>query len=75
MLKGTFPDKILKDKAYEINLTQNMISEYGVQLGAIATSEIGASVNEVLVQELHKQVIKKFKRRKVYARFKDNRFS
>ena len=32
----------------------------------------GANVNEVLAQELHKTVIKKFKRRKVYARFKDN---
>ena len=32
----------------------------------------GASVNEELAQELHKPVIKKFKRRKVYTRFKDN---
>ena len=32
----------------------------------------GISVNEQLTEELHKPVIKKFKRRKVYARFKDN---
>ena len=32
----------------------------------------GASVNEELAQELHRPVIKKFKRRKVYARFKYN---
>ena len=32
----------------------------------------GISVNEQLAKELHKPVIKKFKRRKVYARFKDN---
>ena len=32
----------------------------------------GANVNEVLAQELHKPVIKKYKRRKIYARFKDN---
>ena len=32
----------------------------------------GMSVNEQLVEELHKPVMKKFKRRKVYARFKDN---
>ena len=31
-----------------------------------------ANVNEVLAQELHKPVIKKFERRKFYARFKDN---
>ena len=32
----------------------------------------GVSVNEQLAEELYKPVIKKFKRRKVYARFKDN---
>ena len=32
----------------------------------------GASVNEELAEELHKSVIKKFKRRKVYVRFKYN---
>ena len=32
----------------------------------------GVSVNEQLAEELHKPIIKKFKRRKVYARFKDN---
>ena len=31
-----------------------------------------ASVNEELPQESHKPVIKKLKRRRVYARFKDN---
>ena len=36
------------------------------------TSKVKASVNEVLVQELHKAVIKKFKRRKVHERFKDD---
>ena len=30
------------------------------------------SVNEQLVEKLHKAVTKKFKRRKVYGRFKDN---
>ena len=30
------------------------------------------SVNEQLAEELHKPVDKKFKRRKVYAKFKDN---
>ena len=32
----------------------------------------GLRVKEQLAEELHKQVTKKFKRRKVYARFKDN---
>ena len=30
-----------------------------------------ANVNEMLTQELHKTVIKKIQKRKVYARFKD----
>ena len=32
----------------------------------------GVNLNEVLAQELHKPVIKKFKRRKVYVRFQYN---
>ena len=32
----------------------------------------GVSVNEQLAEELHKPVIKNFKRRKVYPKFKDN---
>ena len=32
----------------------------------------GISANEQLAKELYKAVIKKFKRRKVYARFRDN---
>ena len=32
----------------------------------------GISVSEQLAEELHNTVIKKFKRRKVYTRFKDN---
>ena len=30
------------------------------------------SVNEQLVKEIHEPVLKKFKTRKVYARYKDN---
>ena len=37
---------------------------------AIATSKARANVNELLPQELHKPVIKKMKRRKVYSKFK-----
>ena len=33
---------------------------------------LGVSVNEQIVEQWHKPVIKKFKGRKVYARFKDN---
>ena len=35
-------------------------------------AESGISIKEQIAKELHKPVIKKFKRRKVYMRFKDN---
>ena len=37
-----------------------------------ATNKMVANVNVVLTQELHKPVNKKFKRNKVYLRFKDD---
>ena len=42
------------------------------RLEAIATSKTGVSANEQIAEELHKPVSKKFKRRKIYTRFKDN---
>ena len=33
---------------------------------------LGVSVYEQLAEELHKAVVKKFKKRNIYARFKDN---
>lgn len=35
-------------------------------------TESGVCINEVLVRELHKPVIKELKRRKFFAKFKDN---
>ena len=68
--------KELRYRAYEIARNRgydgyqralaNMLYKFFDKTGA------GISVNEQLAQELHKPVIKKFKRRKVYARFKDN---
>ena len=40
--------------------------------GAIAISKVVVSVNKKLAKEFHKPVFKKFKRRKIYARFKGN---
>ena len=40
--------------------------------GAIATSKAGVSVNEQLAEELHKPLIKRIRRKNVYARFEDN---
>ena len=74
----------MKDRAYEIprnhgyggyqralaSMVYNFFDKK-TGSGAMGTSRMRASVNERLVEELHKPVSQKFKRRKVYARFKD----
>ena len=77
MAKGTILDKILRNKAYEIARNWEY-DGYQRTLGSMVyklfdkKTGSGISVNEQLGKELHKSKIKKFKRRKVYARFKDN---
>ena len=72
LAKRTISDKILKDGAYEI--ARNL--GYDGYQRALASmvykffdkkTESGVSVNEQLAEELHKHIITKFKRRKVYA--------
>ena len=67
----------MKDRAYEIARNHG----YDGYQRALASMDYkffdkktgsGISVNEQLAEELHKPVTKKFKRRKVYARFKNN---
>ena len=65
----------MKERAYEIarnhgyNGYQKALASMVYKFFDKKTAS-GVSVNEQLAEELHKQVIKKFKRRKVYARFK-----
>ena len=49
-----------------------MVYKLLTRFGAITISKAGANINEELAQELDKPVIKKFKRRKMCTRFKDN---
>ena len=67
----------MKDRAYKIARNRN----YDGYQRALASmvynffdkkTGLGVSVNEQLAEELHEPVNKKFKREKVYARFKDN---
>ena len=67
----------MRDRAYETARNHN----YGRYQRALASmvyrffhkkTGSGISVNEKLPEELHKPVIKRFQRRKAYARFKDN---
>ena len=75
-------DKILKDKAYEINTIydgyqrglSSMVYKFfhkKTGSGVLVKTKAGRNVNEVLAQELHKPMIKKILERKAYARFKD----
>ena len=73
----TISDKILKDRANEIARNRNhniivtiMYIKEHQQVWSISffDKKMGESINEQLAEELHKTVIKKFKRTKVYAR-------
>ena len=78
-------DKIFKDRDYEItgsrgydgyqrglaSLCYKFVDQKNGSRGWV-TSKDGIYLNEQLDKDLHKPVTKKFKRRKVYARFKDN---
>ena len=82
LINRTKSDKVLRDKAY--NIASN--PEYdGYQRGLASMvykffdkKSMGRGINtakpssSILANELHKPVIKKFNRRKVYSQFKDN---
>ena len=85
LAKKTTSEKIFKDRGYEIARNCNYdgyqralasmvykLFDMKIGSGAIAASKAGVSVNEQVAEELQKPVIKKFKRRKLYAIFKDN---
>ena len=82
LTKRTQSDKILKQQAFEIvanpkydgyqrGLASIMYKFFDKKSkGAGAKNEI--KENQQLANELHKPIIRKFKRRKVYSSFKDN---
>ena len=77
LAKRTISDKIVKDRVYEIAKNRNYDGsqralESMVYIFFDKKTGSGIIVNEQLAKELHKSVIKNFKRRKIYARFKDN---
>ena len=78
LIKRTQSDKVLKDKAFKIASNPN----YDGYQGGLASmaynffkSKGSGIINEPnyqLANELHKPIIRKFKKRKVYSSFKDN---
>ena len=67
----------MKDRAYEIPRNRNY-DGYQKALARMVCKFFdkkavsGISVNEQLAEELHKPILKIFKGRKVYTKFKDN---
>ena len=80
LIKRTQSDKVLKDKAFEI---ANNLKYDGYQRRLASMvykffdkkskgSGIVNEPNDQLANELHKPIIRKFKKRKVYSSFRDN---
>ena len=82
LINRTEADKVLRDKAYDIASNPKY---YGYQRGLASVvykffdkKSMGSGFNKlknsssILADELHKPIIKKFDKRKVYSQFKDN---
>ena len=74
LTKRTISDKMLKERAYE-NAINSKYDRYQRGLASMVymffDEKITSGVNEELAQEVQKPVIKKFRKRGVYVRFKN----
>ena len=76
LVKRTQSDKVLKDKAFKI-ASDPKYDGYQIGLASVVYNKsIGSGIinepNYQLANELHKPIIRKFKKRKVYSSFRDN---
>ena len=80
LTKRTESDKVLRDKAFKI-ASNPKYDGYQRGLASIVykildkkstDSGIKSMSNQQLANELHKPIIRKFKKRRVYSSFKDN---
>ena len=87
LINRTEADKVLRDKAYDIasnpkydgyqRRLANMVHKFFDKKSTAGPSSLermgsGFKSSSILADELHKPVIKKFEKRKVYSQFKDN---
>ena len=88
LTKRTVADKILKNKAFDITkdpkydgyqrgLASMVYKFFDSKVASPDKKSVGSGAklipqNEQLADELHKPIIRKFKKRKVYSAFKDN---
>ena len=80
LAKRTQSDKVLRDKAFKI-ASDPKYDGYQRGLASMvykffdkksSGSGVDAEPNYQLANELHKQIIRKFKKRKIYSFFRDN---
>ena len=78
LINRTKSDKVLRDKAYDI-ANNPEYDDYQRGLASIVDKFFykksmgnGIASSSILADELHKPIIKKFNKRKVYSQFKDN---
>ena len=73
--KRTQSDKVLRDKAFEL-ASNPKFDGHQRGLASMVYKSTGIGINSIsnkqLANELHKPIIRKFKRRKVNSSFKDN---
>ena len=73
LINRTEADKVLRDKMYDIASNPKY---YGYQRGlaGMVYKSMGSGIasSSILADELHKPIIRKFNKRKVYSQFKDN---
>ena len=84
LINRTEADKILRDKAYDIANNPeydgyqrglaSMVYKFfdKKSIGSGIKKDMTKSSSSILADELHKPIIKKFDKRKVYSQFKDN---
>ena len=86
LINRTEADKVLRDKAYDIasnpeydgyqrglaSMAYKFFDKKSIGSGTTKSKDTTKSSSLILADELHKPVIKKFDKRKVYSQFKDN---
>ena len=80
--RRTASDKILRDKAFNISKNPkydgfqrglvSMVYNFFDKKSTGSGVNIPSEFNEQLAKELHKPIIRKFKKRKIYSGFKDD---
>ena len=71
LINRTKSDKVLRDKAYNI-ASNPEYDGYQRGLASMVYKLFARDSSLILADELHKPVVKKFNKRKVYSQFKDN---